>query len=263
MPKQPNQELSTLFDDFDLDAHLADKEEAKSGGDQKRIKLEEGTVRFRVLPARKGSSQHGKPWRKVWRHYVPIPGKDNSATFVCPRLEAKLPCRVCTRMKQMSASSNTVDQTRAEELKPKERWIVNVLDRAAPEDGPKIWEFGWMVYKQLSHIRDEDDGLGVNFSHPVTGTDIVVTRKGMKKNNTGYTAVLDPKGAGKPVFDDAVKLKQVLEQMHDLDAECRPLSDADILRVLEGEKPERRSAPIGRTADDVINGEVVQDDDEE
>jgi hypothetical protein len=271
-PKKNTDSTLALYEDFELDALETDREESKKASSGKMLgKLAEGKTVLRMLPPRKGSSCK-TPWRVVWMHYVSIPGLQNDVSFVCPRMEAKLPCQVCTRARQMEASSNPVDQERGRKLMPSRQLFANVIKRAAPEDGVKIWRFGKKVHEQLQEIRDPDQGLGLNFTHPVNGRDLIVLRKGTGQFDTEYKVNVDPKGDS-PLSQDATELRAFLEQMHNLDALAVVPSDQEIRELLSGKKPDRRNSgnsapqrPAGKTASEKVydgSGTVVDDEDED
>lgn len=273
MPKPNAQAANTdatlaLYDDYDLATLHAEQEEAKkaSAGGKFLGKLPEGKTVLRYLPPRKGTKS---PFRVVYRHYVDIPGVQHAVKFVCPRMEAKLPCRVCTKARQMQASSNPVDQERGKKLLPRREVLANCFKRANPEDGVKIHSFGKTVHDQLMEIRDPDQGLGINFTHPVTGRDIIIIRKGTGPLDTEYKVSVHPDGAS-PIADDAAKIREVLEQMHNLEAECTPPTDEEMQELLSGRKPQaRRPAAVGNefggptASDRVYDGQVVDGEDEE
>jgi hypothetical protein len=271
---KPNNELQALFEDFNQEALTQEREEQEQddAANSKRIKLAEGKTVLRILPARRG--QGPRPWRTFFQHRVEIPGAANAVIFTCPRMEAKLPCPVCTQVRRMEASSNRVDKDRAFKMSAKRRHVCNALYRSAIESGPKLFEFGKTVYDKLCELRDEDGGHGVNFSHPITGSDIVIIRTGTKLD-TEYSITPDLKGP-RPITDDAAQLKTILETMHDLESEVAPLPEEELTRRLNGEAPTRggggRTGPArGVTAADRMaesggfaKGQVVYpgDDDE-
>lgn len=262
MAKAPDSSLS-LYEDFSLDAMAADKEEAKKASSGKMLgKLPEGKTVLRMLPPRKGQKL---PWRVVYEHFVDIPGAGN-VRFVCPRLEAKLPCPVCTKAKQMQASSNSVDQKRGEKLMPQRNLFANVINRRAPEEGVRIFKFGKKIQEQLLEIRDPDEGLGINFTHPVAGRDLWIIRKGTGQFDTEYKVNVDPAGDS-PLAADAAAMAELLQQMHNLDALAQVPTSEEIQELLSGRKPARRndggagqSWGGGTAADRVHAGQVVEDE---
>jgi hypothetical protein len=237
MAKQPTKNTNTslaLYEDFDLDALQQDREDSKKSSKSKNLgALPQGKTVLRMGPPRPGTKT---PWRPVWMHYVDVPGLDNSVAFVCPRMEAKLPCRVCTKAKQMQASNNPVDQKRGENLLPQRQLFANVFQRAAPEEGWKVWKFGTMIHKKLIEIRDPDEGLGLNFTHPVNGYDLIIIRTGEKKN-TRYSVAVDPKGPS-PLLPDNAEMTELLQQMHNLESLAAVPSDHDIQEMLAGRRPQ-------------------------
>lgn len=214
-------------------------------------KFSEGRTVLRILPAKPGKKS---PFRVVYRHFVDVPGVANAVKFVCPRMEAKLPCRVCAKARQMQASSNPVDQKRGQRLMPQRRVMANAINRAG-DGSVQIVEVGKTVHEALLELRDPSKGLGINFVHPTRGVDIFVLRKGTGQNDTEYKALPDPQGAS-PIADSNEEIEEKLAQMHDLDAECDPPTDEDIQKLLNGEKLEKKNRggnsefadPTGRSA---------------
>ncbi len=231
-----------LYEDFTPEANEDDIEEVKKLYPGKMLgKIQVGKTVLRMLPPRPG---HKTPWRRVWEHYLELPGLPNGVSFVCPRAEAQLQCRVCTKAKVMMASTNPVDRERGEEMLPKANMYANVIDRMHPENGVKIWKFTGGILKNLQTLR-APNGVGVNFTHPVHGQDLFIIRAGLTKNDTKYTVNVNPAGPT-PLSDDATSMTDILKQMHDLDALAVVLSDADIQRKLAGEKVSAGSAkPAG------------------
>lgn len=267
MSKNTDTTLS-LYEDFDLEALAEDKEDAKaaSTGGKRLGALPEGKTVLRVFPAKRGSSHSPKPWRAIFMHYVDVPGLEQSVNFVCPRVEAKSTCVVCTRAKRMMASGNETDEKRGRNLMPKRRLFANVINRGAPEDGVKVWEFGKMVLEQLQEIRDEE-GLGLNFTHPDVGYDLFVMRKG-KKLDTEYKISVSPasiKTSGCRLSDDPKQQREWLEQMHSLDAMAKVYTPEEINDMLAGKKAERGrgDAPRGRSVAEVVEGQVAVDEEDE
>lgn len=254
-----------LYEDFSLDALTTDKEETKKGSGGKMLnKLAEGKTILRMLPPRRGQKT---PWRRVYQHFVDIPGLQNAVTFVCPRMESKQPCKVCTKAKQLAAASNPVDQKRGERLLPKPRWFTNVVQRKALDEGVKIWGFGKTILEGLQEIRDPDEGLGLNFTHPATGRDLFVIRKGSGMD-TEYKVQVDPKGDS-ALADDNTVMTELLQQMHNLETMAYVPSPAEIDDLLAGRKPERRApkpepANFGTTAADTYaSGPIVNPDEDD
>lgn len=119
------------------------------------------------------------------QHYVKLPGLADPVSFNCPHLHGVGVCPVCRKVDELRATGNAADYEMAGELRAKLRVFANVIDRAHPDLGPQTVAFGKGVYEALSAIRKDRDAGG-DFTHPLTGFDIVITRKGSGKNDTEY-----------------------------------------------------------------------------
>ncbi len=229
----PNNTLA-LYGEFTPEANEEDIEESKSLYTSRMLgKLANGKTVLRMFPPRVDQK---KPWIRVWEHYVDI-SSERTVQFVCPRVTAKLRCRVCDKAKMMMASSNPLDRERGEDLLPQAQMYANVINRAAPHDGVKIMRFSGGILKTLQTIRDPAQGAGVNFTHPITGYDLIINRTGTTKKDTRYAVMLD--GKQSMLGDDLAATNELLRQMHDLNELNSLLSDEDIQRKLAGEKVTR------------------------
>jgi hypothetical protein len=236
-----------MYEDFDLASFKEAKEESDKSRESRFMKITAGKNVIRMLPARAGVGQK-YPWVILWRHEVPVPGLDWPVKFPCPRLHEKRHCRVCATSKQLLSAAasirNTIDrkvqEDRAKALEPKRKLLANAFKRNEIANGPKLWEFGKMIEAQLIGIRDPD-GLagGVNFSHPVTGHDLIVMKTG-EKLSTDYK--VREMNTPSPVLDDASELREFLAQMPNLQAEIAPPSDEEIAERLQGKSNDRGGA---------------------
>lgn len=179
------------------------------------MKLKEGRNVVRILPPLLGKKS---PFRVVWTHYINMPGAADPVSFVCPRNEVKRPCPICNQADRLKTTKNPADRNRASELFAKRRVYANVINRESPELGPVILSFGKTVHEALISLRDDKE-FG-DFTHPETGYDIIIERKGTGKNDTKYTV----RGARTSKLGDL----SWIEQQVDLDRYATVLSDAEI-----------------------------------
>lgn len=270
---------------YDAEDAAKDKEDLdKSGGSSTFIKLKVGTTKVRIVPPLMPKDPKAKKpsWRRVtYVHYVAVPGQEDNVSIVCPRLEAKEKCILCDKEKELWDKVNELEaegsNARAEatkkiakSLKAKRRCYANAIDRAQPENGCMVLAFGPMIEDQLIKIRqDEEDGG--DFTHPVKGFDVKITREGQGKNDTEYTVVKSKVG---PIVEDVDEMNEILGKQHNLERYCRVYSTEDIQKILRGEKPgedddEDRSKPKNKVKsktkpadddDDTIEGEIVDDE---
>lgn len=252
------------YSGFSPDAQAADKKEAQEASAGKFItKLEEGEHVYRVLPRRKGQS----PWVVAWEHYVDIPGQENTARFVCPRATEQRPCRACTMVAKLAASPNPLDREKAQDMEARRNLYVAVLDRDNPKIGVRVFRFGKKIHNQLRALLE--GRFGVDFTRPLDGTDVIVTRTGSGKNNTDYTVKLSPQGAT-PIDPDRARIEAILAtELPDLDALAAAPSEQELEDILNGRGKRRDVFASGGqfsqlpdasrtpTATGVLQGKVV------
>jgi hypothetical protein len=96
-----------------------------------------------------------------------------------------------------------------------------------------------MIEDQFIEIRqDEDDGG--NFSHPVQGFDLKISRKGEGQNDTEYKVTASGTRPS-PLSADADQMEDWISNQPDLSRFLRVLSDEAIERKLNGEEGGRDS----------------------
>lgn len=211
----------TKYADFTEEEAEEAKDELSKLGGADFWKPSTGQNRVRFLPALAGK----KVFTVVQQHYVDVPG--GRAVFVCPRVHAKRPCPACDKADKMRASGNPNEVTAARDMSPKTRVFANIVDRANPEAGVRVFAFGKQVYEQLLAIRTNKEAGG-NFVDPgPEGFDIVVQKTGSTKNDTEYKVL--PHRKNGPLGND-----EYLEQIGDLSRYSIVESHDDIMRKLTG-----------------------------
>jgi hypothetical protein len=212
---------------------------AAEGGRPKRFlgKLEVGRTVLRIGPAFPGAKS---PFRRAFIHSIEVPGVKNSVRFFCPRLNQPkgappVGCKTCGTAARLMASSNAVDVERGENIAAYRQTLANALRRSDEDGGFKLWEVSKKIYEDLVRFADKVKGLGVNFTHPVTGFDIYVLRVGTSQTDTRYTVNLDPHGASRLAPTDARAL-ELLATMHNLDAEVIIPTEEEVAAMLGGQK---------------------------
>lgn len=222
------------YGSFDITAAKEQQEEAARASGRGIFvgKLPEGKSVFRVLPPMVGQKS---PFRVCYEHYLEVGGQRNR--FVCPAMETDAPCPACAIAHRMMASKNQIDRKQGKQMSCKRRVFANVIDRKAPNDGPKIWGFGQTIHDKLTELRLDED-IGGDYTHPVTGFDIVVIRSGTGQMDTEYNVVRKPEKS--PLSQDNVEMNGWLKSMHDLGRVVRVPPADDIEQMLQGRRPERR-----------------------
>lgn len=232
------------YSGFELeDAEQIEAEFGKSASSFLKLKVGKNTIR--VLPGHGGE----KALKVVWEHQFNTP--NGFVNFACPRYMAKRSCIACMKADSLKASGNPADYERAKDFFAKCRVYTNVIDRAEPEVGPKVWAFGKNIYQQLKDIRDDED-FGGDFTHPETGFDIVVNRLGTTKNDTKYFC----KGRQQSPLGN----NDWLEHMHSLTKYAAILSENEIRdRIAGGRKETSQRSGSSTIVDQTFDDRGVDD----
>lgn len=216
-----------LYGDFSIEAAQDDAELLKKKQGNFIRTLEEGSHKFRFLPPRAGETS---PFKIVWEHYVDL--ASGGTGFVCPREMAKQPCPTCRESARLLLSDKPADQERGKRLQPRQYTYALVIDRNDEAAGAKVLRIGRSVHQDLLNFRNE---LKLNFTHPQTGIDIIITRKGKGLNDTEYKTITDPEGRS-PLCETNEELIDLFESLPDLNSYARVPPIEEIEARLRGEK---------------------------
>ena len=217
------------------------------------MKLVEGDNIVRILPPKPGK-QH--PLMVTQNHFLDMPD-GRKVSFNCPRMMAKRACPVCAKGEQLRLSKSFTDQKLGKRMFPRVRVFANVIDRNNPDLGVQILTFGKGILDDLMSIR-ANPRKGGNFTHPETGRDIVITRKGTGQFDTEYSVT--PDVATSPLHDDPGQQDDWLDMAYDLDFFGAVLSDEEIKAKLRGDGPEQEERPATKTISVKPRGRTVEDD---
>lgn len=143
----------------------------------------------RILPPPAGRNS---PFVFLATHYIDAPGAEKKVVFNCPRLMAKKPCVACAVAERLRSGGNYADAKAAENFEPGFAVITALVDRARPELGPMLARFSKKQHEKLRFLR-EDPEAGVDYTDPIDGHDIVVTRTGTGKKDTRYEVAVSRK----------------------------------------------------------------------
>jgi hypothetical protein len=196
------------------------EEITKQFGKSEFMKLKVGKTRLRVVPGR-----GRKTFMSVQQHRVEIPGEQYARRYTCPGKG----CPICARAAELSRSGNPKDSEAAYQLRATVKVFCNVIDRADPESGPKVWEFGKKVWGQVESILSNEDAGG-DFTDPNDGFDLIVDRKGTGKNDTEYK-VLAARQAS-PLSEDDAAAEVWIDGAPDLSPYTQPKSLDEMRRAL-------------------------------
>ncbi len=228
------------FGSYEQSAAHEEKADLEAGGGADFLKLKQGRNVVRILPP---PVNRRSPFRTVYQHFIQLPS--GPAVFVCPRLEARSPCPACAKAESLRGSRNDEDQRLAGELFARRRVFCNAIDRSEPEGGPKVLAFGKLVHEQLVALREDEDAGG-EYTHPITGFDIIIERSGSTKNDTKYT--VRPARSTSQLHEDATVMQDWIDNQRDLETFARVASLDEIRDLMAGKKRER-GAPRGGASD--------------
>jgi hypothetical protein len=170
------------------------------------FKPKPGKYQIRILPSKFDKSN---PFREVYFHY----GFSKGPILALTNWNEKDP--IAEFAKNLRKSSDKEDWQLAKKIEPKLRYFVPVLVRGEEAQGPRLWEFGKLIYEQLLGIAaDEDYG---DFTDITDGRDftidavedVVAGRKGIKCNIR-----VKPKTSA--ISDDAAIVTKALEEQPDI-----------------------------------------------
>ena len=170
------------------------------------FKPKPGKYQIRILPSKFDKSN---PFREVYFHY----GFSKGPILALTNWNEKDP--IAEFSKNLRKSSDKEDWQLAKKIEPKLRYFVPVLVRGEEAQGPRLWEFGKLIYEQLLGIAaDEDYG---DFTDITDGRDFTIEavedtvagRKGIKCNIR-----VKPKTSA--ISDDATVVTKALDEQPDI-----------------------------------------------
>jgi len=170
------------------------------------FKPKPGKYQIRILPSKFDKSN---PFREVYFHY----GFSKGPILALTNWNEKDP--IAEFAKNLRKSADKEDWQLAKKIEPKLRYFVPVLVRGEEAQGPRLWEFGKLIYEQLLGIAaDEDYG---DFTDITDGRDftidavedVVAGRKGIKCNIR-----VKPKTSA--ISEDAAIVTKALEEQPDI-----------------------------------------------
>jgi hypothetical protein len=203
-----------------LDAVLAQYEKNQLGGSQSKMSQDErmkkyfalilsdkertGQRRIRILPTTDGSS----PFKEAWYHEIQVGGQWQK--FYDPGKNDNERSPLNEVYEELMSTGKESDKELAKQYKARKFYIVKVIDRDNPQDGPKFWRFKHnyknegILDKIIPIWRNKGD-----ITDPDTGRDLIIdlakskTPKG--KEYTTVSAIMydDPT----PIHEDAAQSK--------------------------------------------------------
>ncbi len=169
--------LEDLFDTPDANA-TDEAVSAVSSSGQMLPALEQGDTMLRMLPPpkRQDGSRVSLAWEVTSRHYIEFRDRPKAVVFNCPNRMAQRVCPACEKLAELRSTGKQSDYQLAANFLPSIRCYAIVINRAKPEEGPKIWAFGKKIHEQLSVLLKR-----TNFTHPLSGYDLIINRAGVKR----------------------------------------------------------------------------------
>ena len=224
--------MSKQYEDWSPEAAAEEEAQSKAEGGfgPPYVKLREGRNVVRILPPLPGQRS---PFVRIWQHFLKD-AEGNTVVFECPQRgkpshEAQR-CPACAEAERLDKSPNPVDKKRARDLWPSRRVFANAIDRGDEDAGVKLLAVGKTIHEELLNIA-KDPEAGGNFTHPVTGFDIVITRTGTGMD-TRYKVTAARSNS--PLSDDPDEVDEWLDDAHDLNEVARVLTLDEIRAAVTG-----------------------------
>ncbi len=233
--------LDDLFASYTPEAAAADAAQAERGSGPRRItlsKLDPGTYVFRILPAK---PSRRSPLVVRGTHFLKREGEKVLA-YPCAKAQWSKTCKVCDAVAAVhaAAQANPSLSAVAKEMESNFSFVVAALDTAvpfnpeAPGDSIVLLEGKRMVYNDLLDMRKNP--RGGDYSNPLTGFAIEITKRGAGMN-TEYKTAIDSLGGRGAIFrtpegqPDVGAIRALLMEAPDPWDELRPPSsevEADV-----------------------------------
>lgn len=236
MPSAPAtlDDVNSLFGNYTAEAAKADEAEAAASGTGVRnvqvSKLDPGGYAYRFLPP--------KPGRKTmfsvrYTHFVK--GGTKTRAVPCARRMSNLPCAICAEIERLNATGQKLDKDVADAMNPEFSVQALALDIDLPFDEAKplaqlvCLEFKKSIHTDLIGIRN-NVRTGGEFSHPISGFPVEITKKGAGMN-TEYTVtpLRDQKGMIAPSIE---QVAIILRDAPDIFSQ-KTMTDEEVATVLK------------------------------
>jgi hypothetical protein len=223
------------YAETDMDEAAREYDEGKASRGLKTTKLKEGKNVGRIGPPRPGNKL---PFTKFWVHGV---GEGtNFRSFQCPDKHLGQPCSCCDEVSRLFRTGNTLDREQANKMRVKVEAYCNWLDMADIAAGWQPLRLAEGTYMDLLALMKGSPALdepACNYSHPVTGRNVIIDRQGTGKQ-TRYKCSLGASGA-KPIPPGVS-----LADMKDLSQAVRAIAAEQVAGLLSGgqSSPDRQLA---------------------
>jgi len=205
---------------FNIEKYKKFKEEKVDKKDPKFIKLKDGDNRVRILPPLK---EDGMFFLMYGQHYI-----DNQFV-VCPKKTNDDPCPICEFVSKLYRGDED-SKTLAGQIRARDKYIYNVIDRDNEEEGVKILQTGVKIFEVIiGRVVDPDIGDITNLK---SGFDVIIK----KKQQGGFPNYDGTDVARKPslLSDDIEKVKKWMNDRFDLEKEIEVKSYDELAKLLDG-----------------------------
>jgi hypothetical protein len=144
-----------------------------------------GITVVRFLPS---WNEAGELWKEMYEHYFIVNGQKKYS--IC-RGTFKKNCPVCEKGKKLYSSGDLDDLAEAKSLRPKPKYLFNVIIMSDPEgnkasDGVRVMKLGVKVKQPLASLQWDFSGGWGDMASIENGFDVRIERRGDTMQTTEY-----------------------------------------------------------------------------
>ena len=206
--------------------------EIKERSDRVFFRAKEGENIVRILPP--WNENEKSPFLELEQHFADVKRRETES-WTCPASIGAKYCYTCDSAipdleREIDEADSEKQRVDAQEIinriSSNRKVFCNVLDRTTADSekrGPQIWGFSYRMFDEITgYFNDPDYG---DITHPKSGTDLVLTRTGKGQFDTRYALYAKRKPTAVP--------SSVLDNLHDLRKELKPITGLEQKRILE------------------------------
>jgi|TARA_A100001011_G_scaffold358236_1_gene403818 hypothetical protein len=213
---------------LDMAKMKAKLQELESGGKSKSDNVwwrpQEGDQDIRLVP-----TEDGDPFKVYHFHYNL--GEGARGGILCPKRQFGDNCPVCDFASKLWQEGTEESKKMAKSLFVRQRFFSPVIVRGEEEQGVKIWGYGKTIYETLlglvlnpdyGDITDTDSGVDFTLNYTLPKT------KGAFPQTN-----LVPKRKSSALASSKAGIKEILEQVPEIDSLFQRKSTTDVKNILE------------------------------
>jgi hypothetical protein len=208
-------------------------ERAESGG-VTPYTLQKGKTTIRILPP---YSDKGLWYQKYFEHVLRVAGR--TMYLSCPREPHGRVCPLCDAGEELYKSQDEKDLTRADDLRPTERYLVNAIvlsdgAKGSAKDGVRLVKIPKTAHNEIIALDNAvQDGWG-DVTNLKAGFNLTIERTGDGQMKTRYAVRGFPERTNilTSLKEQGVDPDSITQ--HNLDEVLPPRSHEDLVGVLEG-----------------------------